>query len=88
MSNGCVRSIWKSAWCTYGARYVNISGWCLCHHHSIIVRGTASREPRLALASHRGELCGVGSGRRGLIPRRTPTLLGHQRPLYIPPLPG
>lgn len=88
MSNGCVRSIWKGAGRTYGARYVNISCWCLCHRHSIIARVTAAREPRLAVACHRRELCVVGSGKRGLSPRRTPTLPGRQRPLFVPPLTG
>lgn len=72
MSNGCVRSIWKGAGSTYGARYVNISCWCLCHRHSIIGRVTAARGPRLALACHRWELCVVRSGKRGSSPGGPP----------------
>lgn len=80
MSNGCVRSIWKSAWSTYGERYVNISCGYPCHQHIIIVGVLASREPGPALASHRRGPGGVRSGKGGLIPGRTPALPGCRAP--------
>ena len=72
MSNGCVRSIWKSAWSTYGERYVNISCGYPCHQHIIIVGVLASREPGPALASHRRGPGGVRSGKGGAHSREDP----------------
>lgn len=83
-----MRSVWKSAWCAYGARYVNISCWRLCHRHSTIARGAASREPRLALASGRGELRGVSSGERRLPPQEDPDSPRKPAPPLQPTTPG